>query len=210
MVETLQLDPDRPLIICDADEVLLQFIVGLENYLARQGFRLDLASFRIHGNVRHASTNEVAADDRVTQLIAEFFAAETLHLEPVAGASEALQNLSNRAQIVILSNLPASSRQARMENLTRHGMAYPVIAGSGPKGTIVQSIIKDVVAPIVFIDDLPPHHASVASVSPHVHRLHFVADPRLARLIGASRDAHARIDNWSDAEAWISSRIVGG
>jgi hypothetical protein len=210
MVGTLSIDPHKPLIICDADEVLVQFMMGLERYLERQGYRLNLTSFRIHGNVRHAVSGDTVKDEDVTQLIGSFFASDTAILDPVPGAAAALQRLSGRAQVVVLSNLPDTAREARIENLTSHGMAYPVIAGSGPKGSVVARMIGDMKAPVVFIDDLPPHHASVAATTPHVHRLHFVADPRLARLIGASPDAHARIDTWPEAEAWIGSRLGAG
>jgi hypothetical protein len=210
MVGTLSIDPRRPLIICDADEVLVQFMMGLERYLERQGYRLDLTSFRIHGNVRHTASGDTVKDEDVTQLIGSFFASDTAILDPVPGAAAALRRLSSHAQVVVLSNLPDTAREARIENLTSHGMAYPVIAGSGPKGSVVARMIGDMKAPVVFIDDLPPHHASVAATTPRVHRLHFVADPRLARLIGASPDAHARIDSWPEAEAWIGSRLGAG
>lgn len=197
------LDRTRPLIICDADEVLLQFLAGLERFMARQNFYLDLTSFRIHGNVRHRHSHEPVADETVTKLVADFFANDTRHLEPVAGAADALRDLSRRAQIVVLSNLPETSREARIANLDEHGMAYPVIAGKGPKGPVVRDLIGDHSQTIVFIDDLPPNISSVAKETPHVRRLHFIADPRLARLMPASPDAHSRIDDWPAAAAWI-------
>jgi hypothetical protein len=109
---------------------------------------------------------------------------------------------------VILSNLPETARAARVDNLTSHGIAYPVIAGQGPKGEIVRRLINGFEQPAVFIDDLPPHIASVAAETPHVHRLHFIADPRLARLLPKAADAHARIDTWPEAADWIASVIT--
>jgi hypothetical protein len=88
-------------------------------------------------------------------------------------------------------------------------MEYPVMAGSGPKGNVILPLIADMRAPVVFIDDLPPHHASVASETPHVQRLHFVADTRLASLVPPSPHAHARIDTWPEAAPWISQAIRG-
>ena len=55
----------------------------------------------------------------------------------------------------------------------------------------------------VFIDDLPPHHGSVAKHAPEVHRLHMIADPELRGLIPAAPDAHVRIDDWPAAHAHI-------
>ena len=201
-------DPARPLIICDADEVLLRFLLGLEGFLERNGCYLDLTSFRIHGNVKYQATREAVADETVTKLIGDFFASDTRHLEPVEGAAAALRHLSDRAQIIILSNLPETSRDARIENLSEHGMPYPVIAGKGPKGPVVKDLIRDFQQTVVFIDDLPPNLASVAAETPHVHRLHFIADPRLAKLLSAAPDAHRRIDDWPSAAEWISSLIA--
>ncbi len=201
------LDPARPLIICDADEVLLRFLAGLERYLERNGCYLDLASFRIHGNIKHRASNEPVADETVTRMIADFFASDTRHLEPVEGAATALRDLSARAQIVILSNLPETSREARVENLRDHGMPYPVVAGKGPKGPAVKALLGAFTQSVVFIDDLPPNLTSVATETPQVHRLHFIADPRLARLLPPAADAHRRIDDWPTAAAWIDSLL---
>jgi hypothetical protein len=199
------IDPARPLIVCDADEVLLRFMVGLERFLDRHGCYIQLTSFRIHGNVRNRADDTPVENERVSELLSAFFAAETRHLDVVPGAAAALERLSQDAQIVILSNLPETSRSARIENLAGHGMAYPVIAGKGPKGEIVKQMIAGFAQPVVFIDDLPPHIASVAGETPHVHRLHFVADERLARLLPKAPEAHARIDTWPEAAAWITS-----
>lgn len=207
MVDAIRLDPTRPLVICDADEVLLQFIAGLDRYLGTQGLYLDLTSFRIHGNVKNRATNEPIHDEAVSALLKAFFASQTRHLDVVPGAASALRALTDVAQVVILSNLPETSRPDRIENLAEHGMPYPVIAGKGPKGAFVRQLIDGFAPPVVFIDDLPPHIASVAAETPHVHRLHFVADERLARLLPKAPEAHARIDSWPEARAWIASVI---
>jgi hypothetical protein len=207
VVGDLKLAPDRPLIICDADEVLVQFLVGLERFLLRNNRKLTLKSFAIHGNVVDAGTGETITHDEVTALLKKFFDDDTHQLDPVPGAADALSALSTRAQIVILSNLPETARETRRVHLTSHGMDYPVIAGSGPKGPIVREIVRGLKSPVVFIDDLPPHLTSVAQEAPQVHRLHFVADRRLARMIEPARDAHRRIDDWPNARTWIESVI---
>lgn len=208
VVGDLRLDRNRPLVICDADEVLVQFLAGLERFMLRHGRKLVLKSFAIHGNVVDTVTGETVTHDEVTQLLKDFFKQDTNALDPVPGAAEALQALRATAQIVVLSNLPETQRETRRIHLASHGMDYPVIAGSGPKGPIVRQIVQGFDAPIVFIDDLPPHLTSVAQETPHVHRLHFVADHRLARLIGPAADAHRRIDDWPNARVWIESVIA--
>ena len=207
MVEGLKLDPARPLIICDADEVLLQFIAGLERFLETHGCILDLTSFAIHGNVRRRDNGRTVANEDVTGFIASFFESQTRTMDVVPGAAAALAELSAHAQIVILSNLPETARAARAENLADHGIDYPVFAGSGLKGATVKRIIDGFAQPVVFIDDLPPNINSVAAETPHVHRLHFVADPRLAKLLPSAQGAHRRIDDWPTAKDWIVSVI---
>ncbi len=54
-LDDLHLVADRPLIISDADEVLVQFAAGLEFYLQGQGLYFDISSFAITGNVRRQS-----------------------------------------------------------------------------------------------------------------------------------------------------------
>jgi hypothetical protein len=47
----------------------------------------------------------------------------------------------------------------------------------------------------------------VAEHAPDVHRIHFVADPRLAKLIGPASGASKRIDVWEEAQDWITGQI---
>ena len=57
-LETLTIDPKRPLIISDADEVLLRFMARLEHYLDQQGLWIDLNNFAISGNIKSKSDNQ--------------------------------------------------------------------------------------------------------------------------------------------------------
>ena len=61
----------------------------------------------------------------------------------------------------------------------------------------------------VFVDDLPVHHASVAKHAPEVHRLHMVAEPRLAPAVPVAEHAHIRIDDWPTAVTWVLERLQG-
>ncbi len=53
-------DSSRPLIISDADEVLLQFMVQFEHYLDKQDLWIDLQSFKLNGNIKHKGTQKQA------------------------------------------------------------------------------------------------------------------------------------------------------
>jgi len=40
-----------------------------------------------------------------------------------------------------------------------------------------------------------------------VHRLHMIAEPRLAPAVPPAEHAHARIDDWPTATEWLLERL---
>ena len=206
-IETLELDPDRPLVISDADEVLLQFMRQFEVYLDRNEMWIDLSSFKLQGNIKYKGSDEVV-DMTNRNIIDDFFAAETLNFSPVDGAAEALTALSKEAQVIILTNLPLAQKKERQINLSKHGMDYPVIVGSGLKGPAVKSLGDKINAPLFFLDDIPHNINSVAEYVPMSGRIHMIADPRLSKLIGAAEGASARIEQWQEAQNGILEKIA--
>jgi hypothetical protein len=206
----LALDARRPLLIVDADEVLFLFLQGLERFIARRGLYLDLKSFALTGNIKHRTDDTPLSGPEVKALLADFFVTETANLDPAPGAADALRHLSQHAQIIILSNVPAAQRHARIAGLQRCDMAYPVIANEGAKGPAIAALAGRVNAPIVFVDDLPPNLQSAADNAPHTIRVHMVADPRLRLLIPRAAAAHARHDDWPDAVPFIQNALTQG
>ena len=204
-LEALSLHEDRPLIITDADEVLLRFMERVEHYLDTLGLWIDLSSFALGSNIKSKETNEPI---KVPTLIDDFFAAETTHIDAAPGAADALASLSQVAQIVVLTNLPAPHREERISNLRGHGMDYPVVVNSGLKGPAVKWLTQKVAGPVFFLDDIPHNIDSVAEHAPEVHTIHFVADPRLAKLIDKAEGATARIDIWAEAHEFIAGKIA--
>ena len=206
MVEGLKLDPARPLIICDADEVLLQFISGLERYLETQGCILDLTSFAIHGNVRRRDSGQAVANEDVTRFIAAFFENHTRTMDVVPGAAAALAELSARAQIIILSNLPEVARIARTENLADHGIDYPVIAGSGLKGATVKRMIdgfasrwsSSTTSRRTSIRSLPKPRTSIACISSPTRDWQNFCRPPKARTAASTIGRRQRLDRVGD------------
>lgn len=205
IVSSLQVD--LPTLIVDADEVLLQFVAGLETYFPTRGFELRLDSFQLSGNIYHLETGDRADGGQVKELIADFFQDCVDDVAPVDGAAEALAVLSRHFQIVILSNVPQNCRERRQKSLSKLGMAFPVIANKGEKGPSVKTINDTVRSQTFFIDDLPPNHTSVARHSPNTHRIHYIADKRLAKMLPKAPDAHQRLENWADIQANLLAHI---
>lgn len=204
-----RLSTDRPLIICDADEVLLRFVETLEGYLQEQSLYLRLDSFALSGNIRHTDDDRVVEAERVKDLMREFFSTRVGDCPPVDHAVEALAGLSKQADVVILTNLPSALRAEREAAMTAHGMPYPVISNDGLKGAAVRYLSDGRNRPIAFLDDLPHNIASVAEHAPLVHRIHFIADERLRPLLGPAPDAHRRIDCWREAHDYLESWMNG-
>ena len=199
----ISINPNKPVILCDADEVLVYFIRPLESYLSENGFSLDLSSYNLFGNIRHVKTNEVAHKNLCVDLIKSFFDKRVDVCPPVPGAVQALRNLARHAQIFVLSNVPYQARKGRERSLAARGMPYPVIANEGPKGPAVRALLRNHKLPVYFVDDIPSHHKSVAEHANHVRRIHYVADPRLAKLLDKAEHAHTRLDHWNAIEEFI-------
>jgi hypothetical protein len=203
----LALEGDRPLIICDADEVLVYFVEPLGAFLEERGCKLVLESFRLLGNIRHAESGEPLDKAAALELLNDFFTHRVADCRPVEGAVEALKELAERAQIVVLTNVPMHAREARAAALSAQGMDYPLVANAGRKGPAVTALSNKRQAPVVFIDDIPLNHASVAEHAETTHRIHFVADPRLRSLIEPAEHCHARIDEWPEAREYILAHL---
>lgn len=207
-IDGLALDAGRPLLICDADEVLFAFLRGLDQFLHDGGLELRLDSFALTGNIRHRHNGEALEAADVRDLLQRFFAERTESLEPIDGAAAALTGLSERMQVMVLTNIPQPQRDARRRALRKHGMDFPVVANAGRKGAAVARLAARVEAPVVFVDDIPHNIDSVAEHADDVIRLHFVGDERLARMIGPASGAHARHDTWPEARDYIEGELL--
>lgn len=198
----------KPLLVVDADEVLLRFVEHLEGFFVDQGFELRLTSFQLTGNIYDAATGVAATPATVKDLIGAFFEQRVDTVPAVEGAATALKALSDHYQVTVLTNVPHHCRDRREQALLELGFDYPVISNAGEKGPAVKLLQSASAGPTVFVDDLPPQLASVASHAPDVHRVHFVADARLAALIDKAPDAHVRFDKWHELEPHLIKQIA--
>jgi hypothetical protein len=141
----------------------------------------------------------------------QFFPGEMERQTLVPHAREALAALGESADVVILTNLGDANRQPRIAQLLGHGMDYRVETNQGGKGDPVARLVAEHGDPVtVFVDDLAVHHDSVSRHAPGVHRLHMISEPTLALHVPKAPEAHVRIDDWHEAEAWIAARFAAG
>ena len=203
------IDPHRPLLIVDVDEVLALFMHGFGRFLEGRGFEFRVTRFALFQNIYEPGA-ETHLDIEVGRgLFDDFFRFAAEEIDPAPGAAESLKALSEQASIVVLTNAPDYARDARARWLSRHGMDYPMIINAGLKGEAVAQLAARTVRPVAFVDDLIHNLASVEAAAPEVRRFQMVADPRLRPLAPSAPDRHTRIDDWPELRIALAEALAG-
>ncbi|MGI9372461.1 MAG: hypothetical protein ACR2OJ_08190 [Hyphomicrobiales bacterium] len=206
-ISELTIDTNKPLVICDVDEVVLHFVRGLENYLETQGLWLDPASFALNGNIKEIASNTPIENSRVGPLLKHFFATCVGSLDAIEGAADALDELSDSADVVMLTNMPHDYRDARIENLHGHGMPYPVVSNTGSKGAAIHALASEVTKPVFFLDDTPDNLHSSADTCPDVINIHFIQDDRFGRHLTVIDRFSLRTNNWNESQIFMRKHL---
>ena len=193
-LETIDLEAGRPVFAVDVDEVIVGLAADLTEYAAQTGFALRLTEYRLDGALWRADGTE-ASREEFGALMQGYFATRTRHQRPWPGAAEALAALSQRVQIVIVTNVPFAAREDRVANLADHGITYPLIANSGPKGPLLR-LLSEMVGGMAFVDDSPVQLASARDHAPQVETIHFVGDEMLRGFLADVPAARHRAEDW--------------
>ena len=207
-LEAIPLDGTRPLVVCDADDVLFHFLAGFAAFLVERGLYFDWTSYSLDGTIHHAEDKSPLALEKAGALLNEFFD-HVEDLEPIDGASQALAVIAEWAQIVIMTNIPARVSEGRRRSLDRHGLSYPMVMNIGGKGPAVKYLASQAGRPTVVSDDMPQQRASVAKASREVVLLHFVAEPRIGALLGEVPRHHHKATAWPEAQQIIVGVLNG-
>ena len=202
----------RPLVISDCDEVILHMVAPFKVWLEEsQGVDFDLAGGDFSKALRWRESGEFLAPEDIWKKLGGFFDTEMGSQMPIAGSIDALNALTEHADLVVLTNLVDFRRDNRAEQLAAHGLHAKVYTNQGPKGPALARIIDEYQPTrALFIDDLAQHHASVKETTPDVRRLHFCGEPMISGSIPCAHkagDAHARIDVWSEALPWLTQQL---
>ncbi len=202
----------RPLIVCDCDEVLLHMVAPFRDWLAEsQGVTFEMRSNNFAEAMRWTASGEPVEGPEIWRLLRAFFDTEMHRQTAIEGAIEAMAQLSERADVVVLTNLLDDHRDSRQAQLDSHGIAARVFTNQGPKGPALQRIIAEYrPSHTFFVDDLPQHHQSARETVGEVTTLHLCGEPMLAPHIACAHEAghaDARIDSWDEALPWLLARL---
>ena len=165
--------PGASLIVCDVDEVVLEFVTPLRRFLATKRLALAAEGFRLHGNVRTGS-GEIVPDNAVDSLVDEFFARQQDWQTPVAGCVVGLARLAETASVVLLTAMRHGHFDVRASLLASLEISWPLVTTEGSKGAALAELAHD--GSIVFVDDLPFNHQDVRRHVPHACCIQFMAD----------------------------------
>ena len=203
---------NRPLLITDCDEVLVHMLTHFADWVDEaHGFEFSLDAKHFRDAVRDRRDGEPVPEAKIWPLLDSFFDSEMHRQNIVPGAAEALAEIGEVADIVVLTNIGDQYHANRVRQLEAFDIRHRVLCNQGGKGRPVAELIAQTRPPVaVFVDDLHIHHESVAKHAPEVWRLHMIAEPRVAAHMPAAAHAHARIDDWSAATSWILGRFANG
>jgi hypothetical protein len=201
IAETIEIDPSKPLLIVDADEVLFQFMAAFLTFIEEKGHAFIFRSYALAGNVLAHKDGPPLERQTVSDLVTEFFEKRTREIPADLDAAPALNRLKlDGFKIVVLSNVPSIAVEDRRYALSAAGIDFPLAPWSGPKGAAVAALAAKTEKPSIFIDDIISHHESVAEVAPTVYRLHYVIHPKLRDLLGKVEAANNQADSWLELE----------
>lgn len=198
---------DRPLLILDVDDVVLEFIRPFPNFLKARGFGLTMASFRLTGNIAEQATGRLVEQAEVTALLDDFFHTQADWQSITDGAAEALSALGDRAEIVMLTAMPHKHRAVRRAHLDALGLTYPLLTTEMAKGPAVAKLRGDKGRPIAFVDDQPPNLVSARHSVADAHLFHLMADNSLREFLPPIPDDIVVVQDWPEAAPKIAAAL---
>ena len=198
----------RALIVCDVDEVVIDFVAGFDAYLAPRGLMLDRSRFALSGNIRDLRTGEPVTDHAGRELISNY-QRDAVHRTPaVTNAVASINRLAESAEICFLTNALPGQEASRRAHLADLGLPYPVRFNAGEKGAAVRSMAMEhraahAGAPVVFVDDSPRHLASVAGHVSDAILVQFIADDAFRALVRPADHVALLSGDWTETAAFI-------
>lgn len=198
---------DRPLIVCDVDDVVLNFAAPFGEYLKAGGHEFLPRSFRLTGNIISIETQAVIEETQVRQLIGQFFETQEDWQTPLALSADTLKAIGRDADVLFLTAMPPRYQEQRRRLLDRLGFDFPLVATEEPKGPVMQRIHAGRPLPSVFIDDMAHNLHSVRDHVENCLTIHMMPDSPLHLLAPKPHESIVRAMDWRHADDLIRAHI---
>ena len=207
MEKSLKIDNNLPLLICDADEVIFEFMENFDNYLQLNDMYFSYESFKLNGNIFNKKNNIVINNIYIPSIISKFFEEYALKMPLIKGAKSALKKLSKVMNIIILSNIPKTYAANRIQCLNNNDMHYQLISNDGPKNIKCLELEKLTNKKVFFVDDLPNQISSVSSNCKNITTIHFLQNKKLLKIVPEVKNCDYKVNNWEEILKIIYNNI---
>lgn len=198
----------RPLLVCDVDEVVLHLVDPFVQVLDEMGFHLKTHSFKLTGNVFHRETGREASQQEVWQALDILFKEQDGRQHLVDGAADALNELSEHIDILFLTNMPHQFGDIRRQYLNANDIKFPLVTNTKRKTPAIGSIQAHCDSTIGFIDDTPLNLHQVRDELENVHLFHFMANEEFRKMAGEIEGASSSTGNWTEAANSIKQTLT--
>lgn len=199
---------DRPLVVCDVDDVVLQFATPFEAFLETRGHRLLPRSFKLTGNIVNGADESVVEAPAVKALIDDFFMEQERWQTPFADAVDSLHALGKEADLVFLTAMPPRHAEVRRRLLDQLTLSFPMIATEEAKGPVLAALHGARPLPVAFVDDMVHN---LHSVGDHVSDCLLVYLPpplEIFRFAPEPQETVRRVETWPEAAAVIRTHFT--
>ncbi len=194
---------DRPLLVCDVDDVVLEFLFPFEAYLKSLGHQLLPRSFHLTGNIVSLESQTALADHHVREILQNFFEQQEQWQKPFGDSVTVLKQLGTMADVVFLTAMPAHFTAQRRRLLNRLGLEFPLLATESPKGPVVKTLHDNRSLPLAFIDDMAHNLHSVGEHVPECLLVHIAPQSDIHRFAPQTAAHVLRAQDWQAASDTI-------
>lgn len=198
----------RPLIVCDVDEVVLEFITPLKAFLRANGYDFIARAYSLKGNIVSIADGTEIAQAKISELLETFFLSQHDWQTPAEHAVDTLHGLANEADIVFLTAMAPRHQPIRRALLDSFDLPFPLIATEDAKGPVVDRLHNRRALPVAFLDDIERNHLSVRTHVPDCLLVSLMANQELRALAPAVSDGILTATGWTHAATLLRAHMA--
>ena len=198
----------RPLIVCDIDEVVLEFITPLKAFLRANGYDFIARAYKLKGNIISVTDGTEIEQAQISDLLEAFFLSQHDWQTPAEHAVETLHSLADEADIVFLTAMAPRHQAVRRALLDSFDLPFPLVATEDAKGPVVDRLHNRRALPVAFLDDIERNHLSVQTHVPDCLLVSLMANQELRALAPALGDGIQMATGWTHAAELLRAHMA--